>query len=608
MYQVLYRKWRPKVFEDVIGQPQVTTTLKNELKNNRINHAYLFTGSRGTGKTTCAKILAKAVNCLDLQNGDPCGECENCKGIEEGQILDVVEMDAASNRGIADIKTIIEEAQFRPAKGKYRVYIVDEVHMLTTEAFNALLKTLEEPPEHVIFILATTEVHKLPTTILSRCQRFDFHRIAPENIAYRLDYVAKQENANITEDAAKLIAAIADGAMRDSLSLMDRCLSVTSEIDTETVRKTAGLAQKDYLFRLATCCINKNTSLALEIISDLHAESKDMSRLCNELLDHFRTLMLIKSTKNPQNLVVMSQDEFEQAQTQADYLTLAEIIFMMDILQVAYSRMGKGNSDRTEFEMGIVKLSAPELEADYHALAARVSALEKVVKSGKITVTTQQIPQPEQPAQQTAPQPVTQAPQQITQQVTEAPQATEKTAPENQVQPEKPEPVPQSNSVPEPSQQTSENIPAPAENQPQEISAEKPISQPEKAPQPAPIVQTPKINLEEIYNNAKPFRQWPEVVENIKKYSKAIAGAFTNTNAYESGNYLLIDASTDIPFQLLKESAQRANVRTAIQEITGRVYKLGPYKRPEAVQQEKSDPLKDLVQNLKENNINVTEE
>ena len=498
------------------------------------------------------------MNCLSLNNGDPCGECENCKGIEEGNILDVVEMDAASNRGIADIKTIIEESQFRPAKGKFRVYIVDEVHMLTTEAFNALLKTLEEPPQHVIFILATTEVHKLPTTILSRCQRFDFHRIAPESITYRLKFVAEKENATITDDAAMLVAAIADGAMRDSLSLMDRCLAITTSIDTETVRTAAGLAQKDYLFKLANCCINKNTSKALELIEELHNESKDMARLCDELLDHLRALMLIKSTRNPQNLIVMTSEEFEEAQTQADYLALAEIVYMMDVLQTAYQRMGKGNSDRTEFEMALVKLSAPELESNYDALTARVSVLEKALKTGAIVTS--------QPAQNLKTE-------NITKSTTTTPQTIQKV--------------------------DEADTPLEVTSPPQPVAPSEPVATIQEQPT--------RINLEEIYRNAKPFRQWPEVVENIKKYSRVIAGAFTNTNAYESGNYLLIEADTDIPFKLLKESAQRSNIRTAIQEITGKIYKLGPYKKPE-IQEEKIDPLQNLIQNLKDNNINVTEE
>ena len=570
MYQVLYRKWRPHIFQDVVGQPQVTTTLKNELKSGRINHAYLFTGSRGTGKTTCAKIFAKAVNCLNPIDGDPCCECENCKSIESNSTLDVVEMDAASNRGIADIKTIIEDAQFPPAKVKYRVYIIDEVHMLTTEAFNALLKTLEEPPKHVIFILATTEVHKLPSTILSRCQRFDFHRISPAYISGRLQYVASQENASITEDAAMLIAAVADGAMRDALSLMDRCLGVTSDIDVDTVRAAAGLAQKDYLFELAAACINKNTEKALNYINQLHNDSKDMARLCDELLEHFRTLMLIKSTRNPQQFVVMSSDEFEEAQTQADYLSLAEIVYIMDILQTTYQRMGKGNSDRVELEMALVKLSAPELEGTNEALVSRISALEKMIKTGRITTVTE----------------------------TEEPLVTPEIKEENP-------------------KVSSENPQPPAFTQPvkEEISAEVEKTDISQKPQPPKPEETPVQNqtqisnsdLEEIYKNAQPFRQWPEVVENIKQYSKAIASAFSGTDAYVSGNLLLINSDSEIPFKLLKESAQRDKVRTAIQEVTGKRYILGPYKKPEK-QVKKTDPLEELIGNLKENNVNITEE
>ncbi len=579
MYQVLYRKWRPQKFSDVSGQPQVTKTLENELKSGRINHAYLFTGSRGTGKTTCAKILAKAVNCLNLQNGNPCCECENCKGIDDGSILDVVEMDAASNRGIDDIRAVIDEAQFRPSRGKYRVYIIDEVHMLTEPAFNALLKTLEEPPEHVVFVLATTEVHKLPSTILSRCQRFDFNRIAPEDIKNRLKYVAENEGASIEDDAAYLIAAIADGAMRDALSLMDRCLGSADNITTEIVRDSAGLARKDYLFELSTACINKNTAKALETLSRLHRESKDMARLCDELLDHFRSLMMIKCTRNPQTHIVMSADEFELAQTQADYLTLGEIVYIMDILQNTYQRMGKGNSNKTELETALVKLSAPELEGTNEALTARVCALEKALKSGVTINALQPETKPEVNEPEVKPEP--KAPKPIEKKQVEQ-KAEETKAEEKEALPEPPKmaPIPKAEEKP----------PVPEEP-------------PQKA-EPAPQRPKPQVNLEEIYNNAKPFRQWPEVVENIKKYSKGIAAAFSDTNAYESGNYLLIDAESDIPFRLLKESSQRANIRTAIQEITGKVYKLGPYKKPEK-KEDKKDPLKDLVNDLKESGINI---
>lgn len=586
LYQVLYRKWRPQKFQDVYGQPQVTRTLENELKSGRINHAYLFTGSRGTGKTTCAKILAKAVNCLNPQNGNPCCECENCRGIDEGSILDVVEMDAASNRGIDDIRTVIDEAQFSPAKGKYRVYIVDEVHMLTDQAFNALLKTLEEPPKHVIFILATTEVHKLPSTILSRCQRFDFNRIPPEDITKRLKYVAEQENASIEDDAAMLIAAIADGAMRDALSLMDRCLGTSTDITTEIVRDCAGLARKDYLFELSTACINKNTSKALEVLSRLHKESKDMARLCDELLDHFRSLMMIKCTRNPNSHIVMSADEFELAQTQADYLTLGEIVYIMDILQNTYNRMGKGNSNKTELEMALVKLSAPELEGTNEALIARVSALEKAVKSG-ITVKPAET-MPEVKAPEKEPEPETKKTEEIKAEEIK-PEVKEEIPPQKEETPPPP-PV--------------DTAPVPEEAPP---IAQAPIEN-EAKPAVTPVTQAPpKVNLEEIYSNAKPFRQWPEVVENIKKYSRGIAAAFSNTNAYESGNYLLIDSDSDIPFRLLKESSQRANIRTAIQEITGKVYKLGPYRKPEK-KEDKKDPLQDLIKNLKDSGIDFKEE
>ena len=271
MYRVLYRKYRPRFFADVVGQPQVTDTLRNELKSDRIAHAYLFTGSRGTGKTTCSKILAKAVNCLHPNNGDPCGKCEVCCGIDDGSIMDVVEIDAASNNGVDDVRMLREEANFTPVNTKYRVYIIDEVHMLSIGAFNALLKTLEEPPPHVIFILATTEVHKLPSTILSRCQRFDFHRISPQSIAQRLEEVCEKENVSIEHEAALLAAGVADGAMRDALSLLDRCMGNADHITEDVVRNTAGLADKSHLIALTDAVIDHNGAEAIHIIGRLYS-------------------------------------------------------------------------------------------------------------------------------------------------------------------------------------------------------------------------------------------------------------------------------------------------------------------------------------------------
>ena len=571
MYQVLYRKWRPKTFADVSGQPQATVTLQNEIKIGRINHAYLFTGSRGTGKTTCAKIFAKAVNCLNTTNGNPCGECENCKGIESGEILDIVEMDAASNRGIDDIRDIIDKAQFAPAKAKYRVYIVDEVHMLTDQAFNALLKTLEEPPKHVIFILATTEVHKLPATIVSRCQRFDFHRIPADAIADRLEFVSQQENVNITRDAALLIAAVADGALRDALSLLDRCIALDTNVDSDIVRKAAGLAKRDYLFDLASCCINKNVAKALEIIDSLYTQAKDMTRLCDEIIDHFRNLMIIKTVKNPKEFLVMSEDEFDNAQTQADYLSLEEIVYIMDVLEQSYQRMGRGSSNRTELETALVKLSSPELDFSMEALLSRIAALESAVKKGiKVTAVA--------PKEEKS-EPKPEKEEKVEEIVDEEPEEVKMSTSNSIETALKPAVNTNNNSV-------EENTPIPTQ----------------------PVRQKPKVNYEEIYNNATPFLQWPEVVEHLHKYSKTIASSFTDTNAYESGNYLLIDSKTTLPFELLKFSTQRDTIREAILEITGKKFKLGPYKKPEKQEEQKADPLDSFVKNLEDKGINITNE
>lgn len=559
MYRVLYRKWRPTVFTDVSGQEHITSTLQNEVSSGRLNHAYLFTGSRGTGKTTCAKILAKAVNCLNPQNGNPCGECEICKGIDDGSILDIVEMDAASNRKIDDIRQIIDEVQFKPTKCKYRVYIVDEVHMLTQEAFNALLKTLEEPPEHVIFILATTEVHKLPQTIRSRCQRFDFHRIPPRAIADRVEYVVSQENAEITDSAALMLASVADGALRDALSLLDSCLAVSSYIDEKVVRNAAGLVNNSYLFELATAIINKNPSKSLEIVGRLYSESKDMARLCDELVEHFRALMLIKTIKNPRDILIMSDDEFEQAVTQSDYLSLADIVFYMDVLSKAYQRMGKGTGDRTELEMALVKLSASELDGTIEALTARVTALEKTVKRG-ITVNYAQPPQQSQGVQTEQPQ-----------------QAAAK-------------------------QETVEDPFA----QPETEHKKAPVAKP--APEVKPVLQRASVNLDELYDNAVPFTRWVEVVNSLKSVSRSIAAAFAGSTAYESGNYLLIDTNNELAFDLLRQNGRRAEIKSALLELTGKNYSLGPYKRSTPKKEEKTDPLNSLVQSLEGSGVKITQE
>ncbi len=559
MYKVLYRKWRPDTFDDVAGQEHITATLKNELAAGRINHAYLFTGSRGTGKTSCAKIFAKAVNCLNRQSGNPCGECEICKGIDNESILDIVEMDAASNRKIDDIRDIIDELQFRPAKARYRVYIIDEVHMLTTEAFNALLKTLEEPPEHVIFILATTEVHKLPQTILSRCQRFDFHRIPPRAIADRLLYVASQEGISLSDEAAMLIASVADGALRDGLSLLDSCIAISSDVTEDVVRKASGLARKDYLFELCSCIINKNTARSLELIDVLYSESMDMARLCNEMISHFRSLMILKSVRNPHDFIIASESELELMQTESDYLSLADIVYYMDTLSSAYQRMGNAD-DRTELEMAFVKMSAPELDSTVEALTNRVAALEKAVRRG-IAVTAQ--------------------------------------ANTDSVSEQKAEPQ-------ETYRQTNQEliIESPDKYE-SKTNSEAPVA---KAP-PKPLKQasTQAVDLDEIYQNAKPFTQWVDVVNSLKPISRAIAAAFEASKAYESGSYMLIDTKNEMAFDLLRNSSRREEIKKSLFEITGKTYKLGPYKRQEK-KEEKKNPLDLLKKAAEAAGIEVTEE
>ncbi len=568
MYQVLYRKWRPKTFEDVAGQEHITTTLKNEITENRLTHAYLFTGSRGTGKTTCAKILAKAANCLSPQRGNPCCECEICTGIENGSVLDVVEMDAASNRRIENIRDIIDEVQFKPNRARFRVYIVDEVHMLTTEAFNALLKTLEEPPEHVIFILATTEVHKLPQTILSRCQRFDFHRIPPREIADRIIYVANHEGVTVSDAAAMLIAGVADGALRDALSLLDRCIAISGDIDEAVVRQAAGLADKKFLYELSACIINKNTARAMECIDRLYGESKDMARLCDELIAHFRALMLIKSVRRPREILVMSEEEFEQAQTQSDYLSLADIIYFMDVLSRAYQRMGHGTGDRTELEMALVKLSAPELDSTNEAVAARLTALERAVNRGLALPSAQYAP-PAEPAERAGEPEKTAKPAETEESVTSA-EKTEAPAPQPKAQ-EKPKPV-----------------------------------QPPKAAQSAAKEGSAPKSMEELYRSAVPFPRWSEVIEALRPSYISIASALSGSTAYESSGFLLIDTPNSLAFDLLRQNERRQAVRRIVQEITGKAYKLGPYRRPGQTQ-EKPDPLKQFRANLEGSGVEVIE-
>ncbi len=563
MYQVLYRKYRPAVFADVYGQPQVTATLKNELKAGRVAHAYLFTGSRGTGKTTCAKILAKAVNCLHPVDGDPCGECEICRGIDNGSILDVVEIDAASNNGVDNIRALREEAHFTPGVAKYRVYIIDEVHMLSIGAFNALLKTLEEPPPHVVFILATTEVHKLPATILSRCQRFDFGRIAPEDIYARLADVAKQEGVEIDRDAGLLIARLADGGMRDALSLFDQCLGRDRHVTLEVVNQTAGLAGRDHLVALTDAIVQKNSAPALELIASLHAASKDMMRLCEEMITYFRGLMLIKTMKDASDMVLASADELQKMTAQAVSMSLPDILHGLDTFRDTLEHMARSGNQRVDMEMAMIRLCAPELDDSVDALLRRITALENALRSGSFVAAPAEKPavRVEQPVRSALP----------VEAKTEAPVSSPA------VERDMPSAVPPEET--------------PAREEPAAADAK-------EAPRPA------RMSLADMQNQAEKFKEWPEILQNIKQYSRSVAAAFVGSTAYVAGNYVLIDAP-EVAFELLRRPAQRDHMRDAIRQVTGKTYNLGPWKKNQPAEEE-ADPLKLVVERAKELGVDVT--
>ena len=379
MYLALYRKYRPKTFDDVISQEHITTTLKNQLKNGQNSHAYLFTGSRGTGKTTCSKILAKAVNCLNPVDGNPCLECEACRAIEE-ESSDVTEIDAASNNGVDYVRDLKEEAVYAPISCKYRVYIIDEVHMLSTAAFNALLKLIEEPPPHVIFIFATTETHKVPATILSRCQRFEFRRIDINDSKKRLLDIAEKENVSLSEDAAFLISKISDGGMRDALSLLDQCISVSENITADVVRECAGISGSDYLFEISEKIEKQDISSLLKILDKLNSRSKNINRLLEELISHYRILMLLKAGAD-NSVIRVTDDELNRYKTAADSYTLGEIMRCISVLSEFLGSMGRVVNPLLHAEMCFIKLSSPKLDLDEKSLNARIEQLEKKLDS-----------------------------------------------------------------------------------------------------------------------------------------------------------------------------------------------------------------------------------
>ncbi len=559
MYQALYRKYRPRTFSEVSGQPHITKTLQNQLLEGRISHAYLFTGSRGTGKTSCAKILAKAVNCLHPQNGDPCNECEVCKGIEAGAIMDVLEMDAASNNGVNDIRDIREKVEYTPSSAKYRVYIIDEVHMLSAGAFNALLKTLEEPPAHAIFILATTEVHKLPATILSRCQRFDFGRIPPEAIAARLAWICGQEDMTISNEAALLIARLADGGLRDAVSLLDVCASAAREITEETVISAAGIAGRDHLFELWGYIEQRDAAGALRCVDRLHKASCDMGRLCEELISHLRNLMLCKTLGDVTELIVCPASELERLQQQAAGMTLPAVLHGMDALENCLRAMKQGAARRPAMESALLKLASPELDVTPEALLRRIDALEGRLRAAGAPPTGVGA---------------------------EEPPEKESKASLEKSEAASPAPAPNA-ALSEPAGMDFPlDLPDPPPPQDPPALVTSPAGEPEQEPAPVPL--------------------WPEILAVVKETSPMIYAFLNDSAAYEKNGVLFIDAPNQSFRKLINESkSHREAIKAAALQVTGKSYKLGPYRRPAAPQEKAPDPLRQAVDRMKAAGVDV---
>ncbi len=582
MYRALYRKWRPQRFEDVVAQRGIVTALRNQVASGRVGHAYLFTGVRGTGKTTCAKIFAKAVNCLHPKDGDPCGECEICKGIDNGSILDVVEMDAASNNGVDDIRDLRDETAYTPSACHYKVYIIDEVHMLSTAAFNALLKTLEEPPAHVIFILATTEIQKVPATILSRCQRYDFTRIGPEDIAQRVEYIAGQEGLELTTDGAELISRLADGAMRDALSILDTCAGVTAKIDADVVRRMAGVTDRSYLFRISDALEAQDGASALAQLAALRQQSVDVKRLTEELIAHYRALMLAALPGGQSLLSGVSPEEEAQYLEKGPQLGQREAVRAIRTLGNALEHMTRGSDQRIELELALFTLSEPPQTAPAAAVSVQAAAPAAPVVRPFVSAPAQPAPQPFVSAPVTPP-PAVQEP-------LPAPAAEPTSAPEEPAVspasvPEEPAPAPAEEELPPPPDEppVAESAPLPWDEPAAPVTAPLPEETPAEAS--APTAPAPEYTADPALSRPRkvaaeginPFEQWSEVVKLLQEKDPMLHSYLRKSKAYFDGTRVLIDGGkTFRDFIRVNKDSQRL-IKKLIAQVSGVAVPIGPY-------------------------------
>ena len=595
MYRALYRKWRPQRFEDVVGQRAIVAALKNQVAAGRVGHAYLFTGVRGTGKTTCAKIFAKAVNCLDPQNGDPCGQCAVCRGIDDGSILDVVEMDAASNNGVDDIRDLRDETAYTPSICRYKVYIIDEVHMLSTAAFNALLKTLEEPPAHVIFILATTEIQKVPATIRSRCQRYDFTRISPEDIAGRVAQVAGAEGQALTEGAAGLIARLADGALRDALSILDTCAGVTGQIDEDVVRRMAGVTDRSYLFRMSDALAARDAASALAELAALRQQSVDVKRLTEELIAHYRSLMLAALPGGRELLSGVSPEEEDLYLAKGPALGQREAVRAIRALGGALEHMARGSDQRIELELALFNLTAPDAQPAPATAVAQAS-----------------------PAPAARPQPAAQ-PQPAVRPFASGPVPTP--AAEAPAAQPAPQPVPAAEAQPNPANlppwdEPSQTPPPPAEAAPaRDEPLPPPPAEEEAAPPPvedAPAAQPafaadPQLDKPRRVagRDINPYPQWPEVVDRIRDTDPMLYGYLKKSKAYFDGVRVLIDGGkTFRDFIRVNKGSQRL-IKKLIADVSGIAVPIGPYE-PETSAGRPKASAEDSLHKLEALGLDVT--
>lgn len=582
MYRALYRKWRPQRFEDVVAQRGIVTALRNQVASGRVGHAYLFTGVRGTGKTTCAKIFAKAVNCLHPKDGDPCGECEICKGIDNGSILDVVEMDAASNNGVDDIRDLRDETAYTPSACHYKVYIIDEVHMLSTAAFNALLKTLEEPPAHVIFILATTEIQKVPATILSRCQRYDFTRIGPEDIAQRVEYIAGQEGLELTTDGAELISRLADGAMRDALSILDTCAGVTAKIDADVVRRMAGVTDRSYLFRISDALEAQDSAAALAQLAALRQQSVDVKRLTEELIAHYRALMLAALPGGQSLLSGVSPEEEAQYLEKGPQLGQREAVRAIRTLGNALEHMTRGSDQRIELELALFTLSEPPQTTPAAAGSVQAAAPAAPVVRPFVSAPAQPAPQPFVSTPVTPP-PAVQEP--LPAPAEEPTSAPEEPAVSPASVPEEPAPAPAEEELPPPPDEppVAESAPLPWDEPAAPVTAPLPEETPAEAS--APTAPAPEYTADPAFSRPRkvaaeginPFEQWSEVVKLLQEKDPMLHSYLRKSKAYFDGTRVLIDGGkTFRDFIRVNKDSQRL-IKKLIAQVSGVAVPIGPY-------------------------------